>query len=128
MLLGFDATLATAMMFRFGRDKPRPYAAMGRDVHCATLVTLNNNEYLIDLVWGNAFRYPLQIGGETTNIPGEDIRRCIKKDDTYQLQVKLMMNGKLSINSKMKIKKLNILKKTFVFFAVKNITYHMNYC
>lgn len=88
VLLGFDVTLATVTMFRFGRDEPKPYAQMGRDVHCALLVTLGEAEYLVDLVWGNAFRHPLQVGGQLTAIPGEDTRQCINKDGTYQLQVK----------------------------------------
>lgn len=86
-LLGFNATLVTATMFRFGRDEPKPYAQKGHDVHSAIIVVIENVEYLVDLVWGNAFREPLKIGGDTTNLPGEDLRRCIKENQLYQLQV-----------------------------------------
>lgn len=87
-LLGFQATLVSVTMFRFGRDEPRPYAQMGQDVHCAVLVKLEDKEYLVDLVWGNAFRAPLEIGVEQIPLKGEDVRKCVKQGGLYQLKVK----------------------------------------
>jgi arylamine N-acetyltransferase len=86
-LLDFAANLVGVTMFRFGRDEPKPYADMRQDVHCAILVTLAEKEYLVDLVWGNAFRYPLPIGDVVTQVEGEDMRQCVKEGDLYQLKV-----------------------------------------
>lgn len=94
-LLGFDATLVTVTMHRFGRSQPKPYAEMGRDVHCAIIVKLDGREYLVDMVWGNAFRIPLLInqGEELENITVkpeyDDERQCVKLGDHYELRVKI---------------------------------------
>lgn len=117
-LLGFNVTLVSATMFRYGRDEPVPYAAMGWDVHCAIIVDIDDKEYLVDVLWGNAVRLPLEIGGECTDIPGEDKRRCIKKEDSYRVEVELDGIWETEYEFKNSDKKTKDFKKNVEFLAI----------
>lgn len=116
-ILGFDATLVSVTMFRFGKEEPRPYAELGKNVHCAILVTMNDMEYLVDLVWGNAFRYPLQIGGKLTEIPGEDSRQCLNIDGTYKLLVKIDESWEIEYQFKKENRKTREFKEDIQFLC-----------
>lgn len=85
-LLGFTATLATVTMHRFGSES-YPYAKMGRDVHCVVLINIDNKKFVIDFAWGDAIRYPLEVGAEPITIAGEDQRRCVMVNDRYEVSV-----------------------------------------
>lgn len=89
--LGFDASLVTVTMHYFNAEK-FPYAEQGHDVHCAILVTLNYKTYLVDLVWGNAFRHPLPCGEEVSDPTGNYRFQTITLEDgkpAYQLESKV---------------------------------------
>ncbi len=85
-LLGFDSTLVTVTMFRFGEEE-FPYAKNNHDVHCALLVKLEQNEYLVDLIWGNSFRSPVMIGQEVSSPGGTFKVEVVDQNEqkTYQL-------------------------------------------
>lgn len=104
-------------MHRFGDGPVRSYAKEHQDVHCAIIVTLDNQDYLVDLVWGNAFRKPLLVNGDVLSMPGEPDRKCEYSDNHYTLYACIKGNWEAEYELVKEDKPLDFFKQQIEFLC-----------